>query len=85
MDKLDALGLTENTMVIFTGDNGFNMGHHGILGKGNGTFPLNMYDESVKVPFIVYCPHRFPGGIRTEPNAAHTRMEIRSALPPGPG
>lgn len=63
MDKLDALGLTENTMVIFTGDNGFNMGHHGILGKGNGTFPLNMYDESVKVPFIVYCPHRFPGGI----------------------
>jgi choline-sulfatase len=56
MAKLDALGLRENTIVIFTGDNGMNMGHHGIWGKGNGTFPLNMYDTSVKVPFIISCP-----------------------------
>ena len=57
IDKLDALA--PNTIVIFTSDNGFNMGHHGILGKG--TFPLNMYEESVKVPFIVRLPRRFAG------------------------
>ena len=55
IDKLDELA--PNTIVIFTSDNGFNMRHHGIL--GNGTFPLNMYEESVKVPFIVRLPRRF--------------------------
>ena len=31
-------------------------------GKGNATFPLNMYEESVKVPFIVRHPGRIPAG-----------------------
>lgn len=52
LDKLDELKITENTLVIFTADNGMNMGHHGIWGKGNGTFPFNLYDTAVKVPFI---------------------------------
>lgn len=47
-------GLTENTMVIFLADNGFNIGHHGVWGKGNATFPLNMYESSVKVPCIIW-------------------------------
>ncbi|MCB0080547.1 MAG: DUF4976 domain-containing protein, partial [Caldilineaceae bacterium] len=37
-------------------DNGMNMGHHGIYGKGNGTFPPNMFDTSVKVPTILSQP-----------------------------
>ncbi|MFE7112809.1 sulfatase-like hydrolase/transferase [Streptomyces sp. NPDC057575] len=37
VDRLDALGLTGSTLVIFSSDNGFNAGHHGIWGKGNGT------------------------------------------------
>ena len=53
LEKLEEQGLKENTIVIFTSDNGMNMGHHGIWGKGNGTFPQNMYDTSVKVPFII--------------------------------
>ncbi|WP_235549531.1 sulfatase-like hydrolase/transferase [Paenibacillus sp. Soil766] len=52
MDMLKERGLRENTLIVFTGDNGMNMGHHGIWGKGNGTFPFNMYDTSVKVPAI---------------------------------
>src|SRR5699024_2939488 len=36
---LEARGLRENTVVIFTSDNGFSCGQHGIWGKGNGTFP----------------------------------------------
>lgn len=62
MSKLDALDIADNTLVFFTSDNGYNMGHHGILGKGNGTFPMNMYEESVKVPFIARCPARIPRG-----------------------
>ena len=51
--RLEDEGILEDTLIIFTGDNGMNCGHHGIWGKGNGTFPMNMYDYSVKVPFII--------------------------------
>lgn len=51
--KLKDLGELENTLIIFSSDNGMNMGHHGIYGKGNGTSPVNMYDSSVKVPFFI--------------------------------
>lgn len=63
IDKLEELGLRENTLIIFMSDNGMNMGHHGIWGKGNGTFPLNMYDTSIKVPAIVSRPGYVPEGV----------------------
>ena len=52
IDKLEELGKLEDTLIIFTSDNGMNMGHHGIFGKGNGTSPLNMFETSVKIPMI---------------------------------
>ena len=63
LSKLDEIGVTDNTVVLFTSDNGYNLGHHGTLGKGNGTFPLNMFEESVKVPFIARFPGTIPGGV----------------------
>lgn len=62
LDRLEQLGLRENTLVFFCSDNGMNMGHHGVFGKGNGTFPFNMYDESVKVPAIISQPGSVPAG-----------------------
>ncbi|WP_166979525.1 sulfatase family protein [Paramicrobacterium fandaimingii] len=56
LDRLAALGIDDDTLVVFASDNGFNCGHHGIWGKGNGTYPQNMYDESVMVPFIAAHP-----------------------------
>ncbi len=56
IDKLKKLGTYEDTVIIFSGDNGMNMGHHGVWGKGNGTYPPNMYDEAVKIPFIIKAP-----------------------------
>lgn len=56
LDALDAKGLADNTVIVFCGDNGMSMGHHGIWGKGNGTFPMNMYDTAVKVPFLIAFP-----------------------------
>ncbi|MGK0237231.1 MAG: sulfatase-like hydrolase/transferase [Verrucomicrobiia bacterium] len=62
IDRLDTSGVRENTLIVFTSDNGMNMGHHGVWGKGNGTYPQNMYDSSVKVPFIVSHLGRVPEG-----------------------
>jgi arylsulfatase A-like enzyme len=61
-ETLEERGFSDNTLVVFTSDNGMNMGHHGIWGKGNGTFPQNMYDTSVKVPTLAWWPGRTPAG-----------------------
>ncbi|GAA3866479.1 sulfatase-like hydrolase/transferase [Tessaracoccus defluvii] len=58
LGELEAQGLLENTVVAWFSDNGFSCGHHGIWGKGNGTYPLNFFDNSVRVPCVV----RMPGG-----------------------
>ncbi|HUU42856.1 MAG TPA: sulfatase-like hydrolase/transferase [Planctomycetota bacterium] len=62
VDRLDALGLRQNTLVIFSSDNGYSCGHHGFWHKGNGTFPINMYENSVKVPAIFSHPSVLPAG-----------------------
>jgi arylsulfatase A-like enzyme len=62
IDHIEKLGLRERTLIVFTSDNGYSCGHHGFWGKGNGTIPFNMYENSVKVPFIVSHPGRVPRG-----------------------
>lgn len=56
LDTLQAEVLGDDTLVIYTSDHGLNCGHHGIWGKGNGTLPLNMVDESIRVPLILAGP-----------------------------
>jgi arylsulfatase A-like enzyme len=58
LQKLERLGVRDNTLVIFTADQGWNAGHHGVWGKGNGTVPFNMYEESLRVPLIWNHPGR---------------------------
>lgn len=55
---LKSRDLRSSTLVVFTSDNGFNCGHHGVWGKGNGTYPQNMYESSVTVPAIFSQPGR---------------------------
>ncbi len=64
--RLDALGLSACTLVIFMSDNGMNCGQHGIWGKGNGTRPQNMYDTSVKVPCLFAQPGRIAPATRDD-------------------
>jgi arylsulfatase A-like enzyme len=63
LDWLETHNLRKNTLIIFSSDNGMNMGHHGIFGKGNGTFPFNMFETSVKVPMIISQPGSLPQGV----------------------
>ncbi len=63
LECVEALGIRERTMIMFLSDNGFNCGHHGIWGKGNGTYPQNMYDTSVKVPAIFSQPGTIVQGV----------------------
>lgn len=50
LDTLDRLGLTENTLVIYTSDQGFFLGEHGWFDK------RFMYEESYQMPFLVQYP-----------------------------
>jgi arylsulfatase A-like enzyme len=59
MDYLKSEGLDQSTLVIYMGDNGFAWGEHGLIDK------RQFYEESVKVPFLVYCPELLRGGGHT--------------------
>jgi hypothetical protein len=52
LDYLEANGLMDNTMIVYTSDQGFYMGEHGWFDK------RFMYEESFRTPLIVY----YPGG-----------------------
>lgn len=56
LDWLDAKGLTENTLVIYTSDQGFFLGDHGWFDK------RFMYEESLKMPFLIRYPRTIPAG-----------------------
>jgi len=53
LDELKKLGLADNTVVIFSGDNGYYLGSRGFAGK------WSHYEESLRVPLII-CDPRLP-------------------------
>jgi len=62
LEFLEKRGWRENTLIVFMSDNGMNMGHHGVFGKGNATSPPNMFEESVKIPCLISRPGHVPQG-----------------------
>ncbi len=58
--ELEAQGLLDNTVVIFTAD------HGEMLGRRGWWFKYCLYEGSIGVPLIVRYPSRFPGGCRCE-------------------
>ena len=57
IDRLDSLGLAENTLVVFTSDHGHYFGQHGLIAKG-----AFHYDDGIRVPMIARLPGRIPAG-----------------------
>ena len=83
LQRLDALSLRENTIVVVLGDNGFHAGQHGLWGKST------LFEESARVPLVIAAP-----GVRQAGTATAALVELidvyptlvdLSGLPPVPG
>ena len=61
LDKLDELGLREDTLVVFTTDHGHFFGQHGLKAKG----PFH-YEDMIKIPFIASLPGNIPAHSKTD-------------------
>ncbi len=57
LDELDRLGLTDNTIIVYTADHGEMMSEHKSWTKG-----MTGYDATVRVPLLVRFPKKFSGG-----------------------
>ncbi|MBB6731233.1 sulfatase-like hydrolase/transferase [Cohnella zeiphila] len=60
MAKLEELGLSDNTVILFTSDHGDSMGAHGLIQKHNA-----FYDTFTHVPLIMAWPGKSLAGIRS--------------------
>lgn len=61
LDYLEEAGLGDNTIVIYTSDQGFYLGEHGWFDK------RFMYEESLRMPFVMRWPGKLkPGTVRTD-------------------
>ena len=60
LDYLDENGLAENTIVIYTSDQGFYLGEHGWFDK------RFIYDESFKTPLLIRWPNKITAGTTNE-------------------
>ena len=56
LDALDELGLAEDTVVVYSSDNGYYLGEHGLGDK------RSIYEESLRIPMLVRYPRLFGKG-----------------------
>ena len=65
LEKIEDMGLLDDTLVILTSDHGFLLGEHGCVGKSHITERwsryIPLYEEIARVPFIVRGPGVCPG------------------------
>ena len=68
MGSLQALGIADNTIVIFTSDHGFHLGEHDFWAK------VSLRDESSGVPLIIKVPGK-------KPAVCHSFVELLDLFP----
>lgn len=56
LNQLKEMGIYDETLVIYMGDNGFMFGEHGLIDKRVA------YETSSRVPMLMQCPDLFKGG-----------------------
>lgn len=70
LDYMDKEGLAKNSVVIYTSDNGFFLGEHGLFDK------RLMYEQSIRVPMLM----RYPEAVK--PNAVDSHMVLNIDVAP---
>lgn len=60
LDFLEAEGIADNTLVIYTADQGYFLGEHGFFDK------RMIYEESLRMPFVIRYPKKIKGGQRID-------------------
>jgi arylsulfatase A-like enzyme len=83
LDALDERGLADDTVVVYTSDQGFFLGDHGWFDK------RFMYEESLRMPFLVRYPRLVEPGSSTDAIAlnvdvAQTLLELAGVEPSAP-
>lgn len=80
LNALEATGKADNTWIFFSADHGLAVGQHGLFGK------QNMYDHSVRVPFLVIGPGVAAGKTISEPiylqDVMPTTLELANVAQP---
>lgn len=64
METLRKHDLADNTLVVFTADQGLAGGHSGFWGMGDHTRPLTAYDPTMWIPLIFWQPDQIAAGAR---------------------
>lgn len=90
LDKIDELGLTEDTAVIFVSDHGYLFGEHGLVGKslitpGKGYYEaVRMYADIRATPLLIRLPGqtrgRHIGGLVQAPDLMPTILELEGLV-----
>ncbi|MGB7182731.1 MAG: sulfatase [Burkholderiaceae bacterium] len=62
LNRLDALGIADDTMVVFLSDHGDMMGQHGYFCG----VKAQAYRGAMQVPFVIRYPANFPGGVTVD-------------------
>lgn len=70
LDAVEASGLWENTVVVFTSDHGYHLGDHFLWGK------VTLFDIGTRVPFLVHVP-----GITTPGSRSEAMVELIDVFP----
>lgn len=65
MAQLKTMGIYDDTLVIYMGDNGFMFGEHGLIDKRVA------YETSIRVPMVMHCPDLFEPGTVVEEMVAN--------------
>lgn len=70
LDALDASGRKQNTIVVYLGDNGYNLGHHGRFEKHC------FYEQAVRIPLVIQAASLVP-----EPRGVDKQVELIDLFP----
>ena len=70
LEKLDALGIADDTMIVWMTDHGHGFGDHDLQGKPGGQLGT-LYESNVRCPLLIRLPGGASGGRRTSAICQH--------------